>query len=787
MQKLRSLLRWLRWLALACLFAGAASSSLAAKTYSDNGDGTVTDPTTGLIWMRCSMGQTWDGTTCTGTASTHTFDQANALTGTVTFAAHSDWRLPNIRELTTLADRSRSNPAIDINAFPNTPAQKFWSASASVEWLIDAWGVDFIDGATSNYYYWKTLDMRVRLVRSGQLHSALLNPARPDPDYVDNGNGTVTHTPTGLMWKRCAEGQTWTDSTCTGNASSYSWAEATSLTQTIALQGGWRLPTVTELETLVDYTKFDPSGTLNSTLFPKTPASYFWSAAAYAANVWRVDFGHGYTYVDRENYGYQIRLVRAEQSFGPLTLTVQQVGTGQVTSSVWPLYQCASLLCSGGYNVGDVVTLSATPAANLISWGGACANAGTAATCTLTMDAAKTVTASFIVSGQGTWESTLLGRDAAGHAVAASSPNAAFLYDTTLDVTWLKNANANGQMTWQDAQAWVQSLQVGGFAGWRLPKTLDPDASCGTSNANPAVYSNGYGINCMGSEMGHLFNVSLGNAPDKAITNTGNFENVQGYYYWSGTPLASNLYYVWTYQTSINGQAYTGTGTNPFFALAVRDGDVLVPTPQPGSTTALNLQPGWNLLGNGQNQPLAVATLLGDPLKVTSVWKWDVTQSGWQFYAPSMDASALQTYATSKNYGVLSTINAGEGFWVNAAKAFISSYQNGTAITGIDFQAGKPAAMKPGWNLVAIGNSVTPSAFNVGLGTSPPSPGVVPVNLTTLWAWDSTQSKWYFYAPSFEAQGGTALIDYVTGKGYLDFTTGSKKLGPGVGFWVNRP
>ncbi len=400
---------------------------------------------------------------------------------------------------------------------------------------------------------------------------------------------------------------------------------------------------------------------------------------------------------------------------------------------------------------------------------------------------ATTLVSAGPVSGKGTWESTLLGRDTTGRAVAASSPNAAFLYDTTLGVTWLKNANANGQMTWQDAQAWVQSLQVGGFAGWRLPKTPEPDTSCGASSANPAVYSQGYGINCSSSEMGHLFNISLGNAPDKAITNTGNFENVQSYYYWSGTPLASNSYYVWTYQTSINGQAYTGTGTNSFFALAVRDGDVLVPTPPPGNTTALNLQPGWNLLGNGQDQPMAVATMFGDPLKVISVWKWDVTQSRWQFYAPSMDAAALQTYAKSKNYGVLSTINAGEGFWVSAVQAFISSYPSGTAITGIDFQAGKPAAMKPGWNLIAIGSALTPSAFNVGLSTSPPSPGVVPISLTTLWTWDNVASKWYFYAPSLEAQGGTALSDYITAHGYRDFTAASKTLGSGVGFWVYKP
>ena len=46
-------------------------------------------------------------------------------------------------------------------------------------------------------------------------------------------------------------------------------------------------------------------------------------------------------------------------------------------------------------------------------------------------------------------------------------------------------------------------------------------------------------------------------------------------------------------------------------------------------------------------------------------------------------------------------------------------------------------------------------------------------------------SSWYFYAPSLAASGG--LSAYITGKGYLDFTAGGKTLGPGVGFWVNRP
>ena len=80
-----------------------------------------------------------------------------------------------------------------------------------------------------------------------------------------------------------------------------------------------------------------------------------------------------------------------------------------------------------------------------------------------------------------------------------------------------------------------------------------------------------------------------------------------------------------------------------------------------------------------------------------------------------------------------------------------------------------------GWNLAATGNDVTPTAFNQSLGATP---------LTTLWAWDNPSSKWYFYAPSLETQGGTALSGYIAGKGYLDF--GSKTLGNGTGFWVNR-
>jgi len=195
----------------------------------------------------------------------------------------------------------------------------------------------------------------------------------------------------------------------------------------------------------------------------------------------------------------------------------------------------------------------------------------------------------------------------------------------------------------------------------------------------------------------------------------------------------------------------------------------------PAVSYSLTLPPGWNLIGNSLNQSLTVATLLGDVNSVTSVWKWDANALGWQFYTPQMDSAALQTYATGKGYAVLATINPGEGYWVNIKAQPALGTQSGASIvlTGSN--------LIKGWNLVATGENLTPGEFNAKLNAA-----AVPASLTTLWAWDNAKSAWYFYAPSLEAQGGTALSSYLASKGYLDFTTANKKLGNGTGFWVNR-
>ncbi|SEH09157.1 Lcl domain-containing protein [Candidatus Venteria ishoeyi] len=117
-------------------------------------DGTAKDMVTELMWMRCSVGQKWNGSTCVGKAQRFKWDDAKAIHKT--FAGYNDWRLPSIKELRTLvycsngkphylsmgkdannnysgcqgeSGKDHDQPTIVKAIFPNTPSGRFWSSS----------------------------------------------------------------------------------------------------------------------------------------------------------------------------------------------------------------------------------------------------------------------------------------------------------------------------------------------------------------------------------------------------------------------------------------------------------------------------------------------------------------------------------------------------------------------------------------------------------------------------------------------------------------------------------
>ncbi len=127
----------------------------------------VADSRTGLIWQRCSAGQSWSGSTCTGSANTYTHEQALTFAKTQNTAdSPTGWRLPNVKELSSLADKGCRNPAIDGTAFPDTPLSDYWSSSPYVGNSSYAWSVEFRNGYVSNFG--RNSNLAVRLVRNIQ-------------------------------------------------------------------------------------------------------------------------------------------------------------------------------------------------------------------------------------------------------------------------------------------------------------------------------------------------------------------------------------------------------------------------------------------------------------------------------------------------------------------------------------------------------------------------------------------------------------------------------------------
>jgi Protein of unknown function (DUF1566) len=143
----------------------------AWAAFTVNGDGTVTDTETGLMWDRCALGLS--GTTCaTGAPGDYTWGLALAEVSARNAASHlgfNDWRLPSLKELESLVDITRAPIVIDTidnTAFPNTPASGFWSSTTFSPVPASAWFVSFSDGGTGTSG--KTNNRLVRLVRGGQ-------------------------------------------------------------------------------------------------------------------------------------------------------------------------------------------------------------------------------------------------------------------------------------------------------------------------------------------------------------------------------------------------------------------------------------------------------------------------------------------------------------------------------------------------------------------------------------------------------------------------------------------
>lgn len=156
-------------------FAQTCNSSIVDEMpdsrYQANSNGTAVDLQTGLMWMRCALGQTWDSqnSKCTGSATTYTWESALQTVQTLDqnggYAGYTDWRLPNLRELMSIDRYHCTNPTINLDIFPATPAELFWSSSPLEASSGDIWTINFNSGQA--LYNVLTASYAMRPVRAG--------------------------------------------------------------------------------------------------------------------------------------------------------------------------------------------------------------------------------------------------------------------------------------------------------------------------------------------------------------------------------------------------------------------------------------------------------------------------------------------------------------------------------------------------------------------------------------------------------------------------------------------
>ncbi len=254
----------------------------------------------------------WEGKPAAGArANTNTFTNLNnnastdasgyvAAVNAAGLCGHTDWRLPTRLEMLSLVNFNNASDAyLDIDWFPNTINNIFWTSSISYGFTTAKWRVTLYGSAGS---FDINSSFGVRLVRE--------QAPQPSPTYTYSANGSeVIDTSTGLVWRRCLEGQTWSGSACSGTAATYTHENALIQAKN---QTGWRLPNVKELSSVMRPELGFPA--VDKTAFPGVPFvnGEFWTStpnASFTDAVGKVYFGGELWMATRSN-SYYVRLVR---------------------------------------------------------------------------------------------------------------------------------------------------------------------------------------------------------------------------------------------------------------------------------------------------------------------------------------------------------------------------------------------------------------------------------------------------------------------------------------------
>jgi len=253
-------------------FGEDADYNINTPFYLLNGNGTVTDTVTSLMWQQTDGGEM-------------TIENAQLYCDTLTLGGYTNWRLPNCHELFSIFNHDKVNPAIDTIYFTKTLAEYWWSNERQANDSNKVW-VTNSGGGVGNHPKTETISaggpkrFHVRAVRDVTTSTLLPN------HFMDNGNGTTTDLVTDLIWQQ------------TPYADSITWEQALTLADTLTFAGysDWRLPNIKELQSINDESLINPS--INQTFFSGVNVNHYWSSTSLpnqTTKAWYLDTQFGVT------------------------------------------------------------------------------------------------------------------------------------------------------------------------------------------------------------------------------------------------------------------------------------------------------------------------------------------------------------------------------------------------------------------------------------------------------------------------------------------------------------
>lgn len=391
--------------------------------FKDNGDGTITDNLTGLIWLinaNCAgIKRTWDK----AISDVASLNSAGIMNGnncgdkSNSGSHQTDWRLPNINELESLINvgLDQTSAWLRSNGFEDVQDFSYWSStnynSTSGKWLVN-FSSNYISYVPKSDEYF-VLPVRssegghVSLPRTGQttkyesgddgdLQKGVI---WPNPRFVDNMDGTIKDNLTGLIWLK--------DASCFGQKD---WITALNYINNLesgncglsdgSHAGDWRLPNIKELRSLVDYSKYNPV-LPSGHLFESLQSQDYWSSTTYENvhyKAWFLNFQNGYVAPASKLDNKYVLPVRSGSNLS-YDLFILKTGSGLGTIISEPSGIDCGSDCSEVYSQDTYITLNALADISSVfsSWSGDCSDCGVDSNCEITLNENKKCMADFTI------------------------------------------------------------------------------------------------------------------------------------------------------------------------------------------------------------------------------------------------------------------------------------------------------------------------------------------------------------------------------------------------------